>query len=282
MARRPTPPLTPAQMSTADMQKGIKRLQRRLDQVRAFDPATLDAQDPSSTVRPLEADIETALSETFGHGTVEYDRFAAAKYFSWPISLGGTIRHIDKIEAVAKDKQRSIQLLTAAIVLLEERLADHQLTEDASLYQPKAGRHSSRIFIVHGHDNETKEATARFLESLGFQPVILHEQANEGRTIIQKFREEASDVGFAVVLMTPDDEMPDGSYRARQNVVLELGFFLGALGPERVAAIVKGNVTTPSDFDGVVYIPFDGGWKIAIGRELQAAGYSVDWNALMR
>ena len=104
-----------------------------------------------------------------------------------------------------------------------------------------------------------------------------------GRTIIQKFREEAKDVGFAVVLLSPDDETAEGQSRARQNVILELGFFLGALGPERVAALKKGDVETPSDFDGVIYTAFDAGgsWKVALSKELQAAGYSIDWNAVM-
>ncbi len=118
---------------------------------------------------------------------------------------------------------------------------------------------------------------------LGFEPVILHEQPNKGRTIITKFREEAADVGFAVVLMTPDDhggkQSADTRPRARQNVVFELGFFIGALGAERVAALVKGDVERPSDFDGVVYISLDQGhWKIDLAKELKAAGFDVDFN----
>jgi predicted nucleotide-binding protein len=87
--------------------------------------------------------------------------------------------------------------------------------------------------------------------------------------------------------MTPDDEgrKIGASYqhRARQNVVFELGFFIGALGPERVVALVKGQVERPSDFDGVVYISLDSdGWKQALARELEAAGFGIDWNIVMR
>jgi predicted nucleotide-binding protein len=146
---------------------------------------------------------------------------------------------------------------------------------------------SRRVFIVHGHDDGTLEGVARFLERLGFEPVILREQANKGRTIITKFREEAAQVGFAIVLMTPDDHGGKAGSetrpRARQNVVFELGFFIGALGPERVAALVKGNVERPSDLDGVVYISLDQShWKAALGKELQAAGFKIDWNDVMR
>lgn len=285
MARRPTTTEPKhAEMTRADMERGIGRLRKRLQMVEDFDPNTLDQRDPHSTVRPFQADIETALAETFGHGTIEYNRYKAAAHFNWPIVIGGGVHHREKVEYVARDRQKSIQLLTAAIALLEERVSvaeEAEKTEAPDLGKI-AQKTSKRIFIVHGHDNEPKEAVARFLTGLGYEPVILHEMANRGRTIIQKFREEASDVGFAVVLMTPDDEMLSGERRARQNVILELGFFLGQLGPDRVAAIVKGKLEVPSDFDGVVYTPYDAGWKGALAKELQAAGYQIDWNIVMR
>jgi predicted nucleotide-binding protein len=146
----------------------------------------------------------------------------------------------------------------------------------------------SKVFVVHGHDGAPKAEVARFIEKLGFEAVILHERPNKGRALITKFREEAAGVGFAVVLMTPDDlgkgkEAPDLKPRARQNVVFELGFFIGKLGPERVAALVKGDIEIPSDFDGVVYIQLDkADWKTKLGIELQETGYKFDWNTVMR
>lgn len=144
-----------------------------------------------------------------------------------------------------------------------------------------------KVFVVHGHDEGAREAVARFLERLDFETIILHEQANQGRTIIEKI-EAHGDVGFAVVLLTPDDVggLKDGelSPRARQNVLLELGFFIGALGRSRVCALKRGDVEIPSDFGGVVYEPYDAGggaWKSALGRELQAAGFEIDWNKVM-
>lgn len=142
----------------------------------------------------------------------------------------------------------------------------------------------SKVFIVHGHDDGARESVARFVEKLGFEATILHERPNKGRTIITKFREESEGVGFAVILMTADDvgrakDATDLKARARQNVVFELGFFIGVLGPERVAAAVKGNVERPSDFDGVVYISLDqADWKTRLGTELKAAGFDFDWN----
>ncbi len=127
---------------------------------------------------------------------------------------------------------------------------------------------------------------ARFLERLKLEPVILNEEASRGKTIIEKFEHHA-DVGFAVVLLTPDDEGAlrgeDGSpgLRARQNVIFELGFFIGRLGRERVCALTKGgDMEIPSDYAGVVYIPLDdkGAWRIGLVKELQAAGFDADAN----
>jgi predicted nucleotide-binding protein len=139
-----------------------------------------------------------------------------------------------------------------------------------------------KIFVVHGHDNEAKTEVARFIERLGFQPLILYEQASKGRTIIEKF-EANSDVGFAVVLLTPDDEGSKKGQpakpRARQNVVLELGYFVGRLGRDRVCALRRGEVEIPSDFDGVVYETYDehGAWKGKLAKELEAAKFVIDW-----
>ncbi len=144
----------------------------------------------------------------------------------------------------------------------------------------------STVFVVHGHDTAAKEAVARLLEGLGIRPIILHEQPNMGRTIIEKF-EANSDVDFAIVVMTPDDEgkqIGAGaiSSRSRQNVVLELGYFIGRLGRRRVAALVAEGVEQPSDVHGLVYIGLDrgGGWRLSIAKELQAAGFDIDFSRL--
>ncbi len=149
---------------------------------------------------------------------------------------------------------------------------------------------SSRIFIVHGHDEEIKQATARLLEKLGFDAVILHEQPDKNRTLIEKFTEYA-DVGFAVVLLTPDDmgyatssSLQTPKHRARQNVVLELGYFLGKLGRDRVFVLYREvpDFEMPSDYTGVLYTPYDtaGAWKYKLAKELKQSGYDVDFEAV--
>ena len=145
---------------------------------------------------------------------------------------------------------------------------------------------TNQIFVVHGRDDGTTAIVTRFLEQLKLSPIVLQEEPNKGRTIIEKF-EEYSNVEFAVVLCTPDDEgklvgETDLKHRPRQNVVLEWGFFLGKIGRERVFALVKGDVEIPSDYSGVLYIPMDDsdGWQTKLAKELKTAGLPIDLNRL--
>lgn len=155
---------------------------------------------------------------------------------------------------------------------------------------PEASRSGRRVFVVHGHDDALKQTVARVLERLELEPIILHEQPNAGRTIIEKF-EDYADVSFAVVLLTPDDmgyeaesDPNSAKPRARQNVILELGFFLGRLRRKNVAVLYDSEVEIelPSDYDGVLYIPVDkaGRWQLDLVRELKAAGLEVDANKI--
>ena len=147
---------------------------------------------------------------------------------------------------------------------------------------------SREVFLVHGRDEAAKQAVARFIEKLDLTPVILHEQPSEGRTIIEKF-EKYSNVGFAIVLITPDDvgalaeEKRNLKPRARQNVILELGFFLGKLGRHRVCALYKQDVEIPSDYKGVLFIPMDAGngWQLSLAKEIKAAGIKLDLNKVI-
>ena len=148
---------------------------------------------------------------------------------------------------------------------------------------------SRKVFLVHGHAEEPKHNVASFLRTLGLEVVILHEQANRGQTIIEKF-EKHSDVRFAVVLLTPDDVgasvlHPEKTRRrARQNVILELGYFLAKLGRNRVCCLYVEGVEQPSDYDGVLYVSYDqgGAWRSKMVTELSAAGIEVDSEAVAK
>lgn len=157
--------------------------------------------------------------------------------------------------------------------------------------QVKAKPQGKRVFIVHGHDETMKEAVARMVTQLGLEPIILHEQPNKGRTIIEKFTNYA-DVSYAVVLLSPDDRAfpkdksaSQSRPRARQNVILELGYFLGQLGREHVFPLYRGDrdFEIPSDYSGVIYTQFDdaGAWKLRMVKELKACGFKVDANRLV-
>lgn len=150
---------------------------------------------------------------------------------------------------------------------------------------------SRKIFIVHGHDEGMKLDVARTLEKLEFEPIILHEQEDAGQTIIEKFENNSLECEFAIVLLSPDDKAysvrsgPENTkYRARQNVILELGYFVGKIGRKNVLTLVKsdptGDLEIPSDLAGVIYTPYDssGGWKEKLIKSLKASGYEVDAN----
>jgi predicted nucleotide-binding protein len=150
---------------------------------------------------------------------------------------------------------------------------------------------NNNVFIVHGQDEAMKLSVARTIEKLGLNATVLHEKPNQGKTIIEKFT-EYSDVGFAIVLLSPDDislstdtAVEKRSFRARQNVIFERGFFIGKLGRNRVVSLFRqaDGFELPSDYSGVLFVPFDNynHWRFDLIRELGASGYKVDANKLL-
>lgn len=147
------------------------------------------------------------------------------------------------------------------------------------------------IFIVHGHNEEMKQSVARCIEKLKLNPIILHEQSSKGKTIIEKFF-DYSNVIYAIILLSADDiaypkdeNSNNFKYRARQNVIFELGYFMGKLGRERVLSLYEeiDNFEIPSDYNGVLFIPYDkkGNWKLELVKELKAVGISIDANNII-
>jgi hypothetical protein len=177
------------------------------------------------------------------------------------------------------ERVRRLRSIAARLPLVPEPGSSSQALK------PIVAADSRRVFVVHGHDEGVQQSVARFLEKLDLIPVILHEQPNRGRTVIEKF-EAYSDVRFAVVLLTPDDVGGSASAsgemnpRARQNVILELGYFIGKLGRARVCPLYVEGIDLPSDIHGIVYVPYDssGGWRVKLASEIRAAGIEVDLN----
>jgi predicted nucleotide-binding protein len=151
----------------------------------------------------------------------------------------------------------------------------------------KAPQVSHDVFVAHGHDPAVKHQVARFVEQIGCKPIILDEQVDAGlNTIFQKLAQHADKVSYAIVLLTPDDLTQDRTgkqaTRARQNAILELGYFIGKLGPENVCVAKKGDVELPSDISGVLYLDLeDGEWKLNLARKLKKAGLPVHGDALI-
>lgn len=188
-----------------------------------------------------------------------------------------------RVDEVHREIDSAIRRLASIKDRLELIPLAPGLAEPREPGRPTVTGAGDEVFLVHGHDEAVREAVARFIGKLDLTPIILHEQPDQGRTVVEKL-ERHGDVGFAVILLTPDDvggKSPEALRpRARQNVVLELGYFVGRLRRERVCAIHRGDLELPSDYMGVLYIPFDagGGWRLHLARELKAAGFSVDMN----
>lgn len=188
------------------------------------------------------------------------------------------------------------RLRTELVAYLEGRLYSADWT-DSSTNQSKSESNielitgnliNNKIFVVHGHDDAARESVARFIEKLGLIPIILHEQANQSLTVIEKL-ERHSDVQFAVVLLSPDDEGRKANTqqefvgRARQNVLIELGYFVGKLGRSNVCPLRVEGTEIPSDFSGVVYTDMDkaGAWRTKLAQELISAKFAIDLKALI-
>lgn len=173
---------------------------------------------------------------------------------------------------------------------LQSLVDDEEFWEETKETNKGVTQMNNKVFIVHGHDNEAKLETARTLTNGGFEPIILHEQPDSGRTIIEKI-ERFADVCYAVVLYTECDLGRDKNvpvekerFRARQNVVFEHGYLISRLGRDHVTALVKGDIETPGDISGVVYTEMDkaGAWKMQLARNMQDVGLDIDMNTFLR
>jgi predicted nucleotide-binding protein len=207
------------------------------------------------------------------------------KYIGGP-SMGFFAGAPDPLHVRAKELGERIQTRIHRLESVIERLELFPQSPHATApaaVGPVVG--TRRVFIVHGHDDAARLALARFLEATktNFEIQILNEATNQGRTIIEKLEHEATSATYAVVLLTADDEggpRTNGERRprARQNVILELGYFIGKLNRKSVAILYEEGVELPSDVQGVAYILLDDhdGWKLKLGKELRASGHQLD------
>lgn len=265
-------------MNHSHKDRSIRRLTNALDEI----PSLKQLPRFSPEYEKWRRDTEVAISNAFEDKPDYVEEFKEIRYTPLMAIMGGPQSQYDS--PFVAGLGRAASMLESMIGEIKEYWDDDDVSTDAAT-DFVSSEISREIFLVHGKDDGAKETVARYLERLDLDPIILHEQPNQGRTIIEKF-EQYAQVGFAVVLLTPDDEFspPEQGgnvrFRARQNVILELGFFLGRLGREKTLALHKGELELPSDYDGVLYIPLDEGeaWKILLVKELKAAGLEIDAN----
>ena len=265
------------QLSKSD---ALRRIERALEEI----PRLKQMRSRSPDFQKWQRNTQIALQYTFGDGSSQVEEFANVRYAPMVLGAGTSIEPYYQ-----SGLNRAGAMLESMIEEIEEYWPDEEI-ESAPIEIESASEQtaSTRVFVVHGRDEGTRNTVVRLLERLDLEPIVLMEQPNEGRTIIEKF-EDYADVGFAVILCTPDDlgklnnEDEDLQPRPRQNVVLEWGFFMGKLGRHKVCALFTDNVEIPSDYSGVVYIPMDdaGAWQMQLLRELNSAGVPVDANQLL-
>lgn len=259
----------------------VTRMKRAHDRISDLESSS----SSSSDLKKWKRDTEIAIQNTFGEKSRHFEEFRAIRYVPLMI-VSGMPRSVYQ-EAYSRGLQSARAVLVSMIDEIKEYWEEDTSPATVPVRQDNQ-RNSRRVFIIHGRDDGIKAIVARFLEKLSLDPVILHEQPNQGRTIIEKF-EDYGHPSFAVAILTPDDigglatTQPNCRPRARQNVVFEFGYFIGRIGRERVCAITKGEVEIPSDCDGVLYIPVDGveSWEVALLRELRAAGLKIDANQVL-
>lgn len=276
-------------------QRAIERLVAAIRSIDSYAGKT-----PPPKMERWQAEVVKVLEGAFDDPTPYVDKIVAIHYqpgveeLMALAALPNDVMDIAYSSAFRNGINQARSILLGALHDVNARSEDPVSvpTSDVVQTEGRPSKLSTRdVFLVHGHDNGLRETVARFLESLGLKPIILHEPANQGRTIIEKFVDHA-DVAYAVVLLTPDDKgesvhkgtsLEALNFRARQNVVLELGYFLGKLGRSKVCALVKGDIEKPSDYSGVLYVPYDepGSWRLKLARELKAAGLDVAADKLL-
>ena len=223
-----------------------------------------------------EVNVRRFLSKKYGEKSIEYKKFDDTSFFSgcWGIDTTDEEFHSDCVNSCREGLEITIAILQSYL----DDLSDSDTNEGI-----RPPHNSKKVFTVHGHDGELKQAVARIIEKQGIEAIILSEQANKGRTIIEKF-EDYSDVSGAICLFTADDygrakNNTTDNTRARQNVVLEAGYFMGKLGRNCVAILADKDIEMPSDLSGIVYTDSTN-WEINLLKELKEMGYTIDFNKL--
>lgn len=219
---------------------------------------------------------------------------ALSKEYSWwgmaaiPMGRESLGQMIAKHHESITEKLRRLDSIAERLELYP-LASSMQITESAKHPAAEPTGRNKKVFVVHGRDELAKTSLEVFLHEIGLEPIVLHRQADEGLTVIEKF-EKCADVGYAFILLTPDEVAylvseegrPDAERtkerRARPNVIFEFGYFVGKLGRSRVCCVYTGDVALPSDVHGMIYKRYERSVEeVAYGimKDLKASGYDV-------
>ncbi len=265
-----------------DIDRGIKKLRRRIEELKGLNASEVRWDD--SSVKQVASDIDATLSAVFGEDSQEHEK---NRLLLSPPSLLNTSNDAERQETFPGRIGHTIKRLEELIESLEEKREEPEAEQPGTPPLAKSTPNSHRVFVVHGRDVAAKEQVRTFLSKLALEPVILSEQPNQGQTVIEKFEGNA-DVDFVVVLFTPDDtgnlanSSSEPRPRVRQNVIFELGFFVGKLGRKKVCVLHKGSIEIMSDYHGIAYVEMDNaeGWQLKLAKEIRSTGINVDLNRL--
>lgn len=261
------------------IEKGLDLKQRRVETRETFETLMNDYSKWNSFNSELLKRVFTT-----DELAKEYDYWGVGVMSMYEPSLG------EKIADAYKDIDKKIHRIDSIIERLEliplgASVQTHAPVQQSSPAQPR----TKKVFVVHGRDEIAKTNLEVFLHEVGLEPVVLHRQADEGMTIIEKF-EKHSEVGYAFILLTPDEvaylaseeSKPEGErtkeFRSRPNVIFEFGYFVGKLGRSRVCCLYTGNVSLPSDVSGMIYKRYEKSIEeVAYGviKDLKASGYAI-------
>ncbi|EML9988437.1 TPA: nucleotide-binding protein [Citrobacter amalonaticus] len=273
-------------ISREDMKNKIQeRIQKGLSLYQRSISNNFDLEDFNAEYRKWSDFNAELLKRSFTNEDfkIEYDDSGYSGLFILDPSLG------ERISDSKDNLQSKIRVLESIMERLELIPISHSIIEETTATKSTSTVKTKKVFIVHGRDDVSKTSLEVFLREIGLEPIVLHRQADVGQTVIEKF-EANSDVGFAFILLTPDeiaylrtdDSLPDSErnkeLRARPNVMFEFGYFVGKLGRSKVCCLYTGEVAIPSDLNGLIYKQYNANVEevaYSIIKDLKATGYDI-------
>jgi predicted nucleotide-binding protein len=247
----------PRIISSTQMRANIDRLRRRVAEVEPLDVATLSLFDPR--VDALQASLDDSYYKTFGGMNDRYNRYR--RTINWAAelpSLGGPTTLHQYREDVQKGKSEVLAMLNAAIAMLEEELAETEDADTKTAFQKTAAT-GTTVFIGHGQSHLWRVLKDFLKDRLNLNADEFNSVPVAGTATAARLNEMLKKTSFAFIIMTAEDEQPDGKKRARENVVHEVGLFQGRLGFERAIVLLEEGCGEFSNIHGLGQIRFPKG-----------------------